>query len=444
MAWTRGPTVGRGSTATVSIAAAAGGEIFAVKSADLASAALLRKEESFISQLSSPYVIRCFGSDVTSEGGGSVFNLFLEYSGGGSLSDLIRSRGGSLEEEAIRFYSQQLLVGLEYLHRNRLVHCDIKGQNVLIGGGGVKIADFGCAKWAGSGGAFAGTPAYMAPEVARGEEQGFPADVWAVGCTVVEMATGSHPWPEMKDPAAALYRIAFSGDVPETPSWFSDNAKDFLAKCLEREPEKRWTAAELLQHPFLDSAAEKSSAGEVTRRSPTSVTDQSFWDAMEVSESIEIPAEITPPPSDSPLSRIQSLIGGGSPTAEEEDWLTVRTTEIEECEDSNQNSEDSIEEEGSPTSDSALMEDHPCFNFIDGDSNCTSPSQILSVNHFTYLELIELLFLHQDQVFPISTLNLFSVNIILLIINHTVKTHILKKYKILNKSWFVNVELTSD
>lgn len=406
MAWTRGPTVGRGSTATVSIATASNGEIFAVKSADLASSALLRKEESFISQLSSPYVIRCFGSDVTSEGGGSVFNLFLEYSGGGSLSDLVRNRGGSLDEESIRFYSRQLLVGLEYLHRNRLVHCDIKGQNVLIGGGGVKIADFGCAKWAGSGGAFAGTPAYMAPEVSRGEEQGFPADVWAVGCTVVEMATGSHPWPEMKDPAAALYRIAFSGDVPETPSWFSVEAKDFVAKCLERDPEKRWTAAELLQHPFLDSAAEKScgeSIEEVTRRSPTSVTDQSFWDAMEVSEPIEIP----PPPSDSPFSRIQSLLGGRAPIAEEEDWVTVRSTEIE---DSNQNFADSIEEGGITASDSALMEDYPCLTFLDGDSNCASPSQIQiqCPNHYSEIysfdsnKLIQL-FLHQHHVFSISS-----------------------------------------
>ncbi|KAL1562959.1 mitogen-activated protein kinase kinase kinase 18-like [Salvia divinorum] len=325
MTWTRGPTIGRGSTATVSIAATPAGDIFAVKSTDLASSALLKKEESFISQLSSPYVIRCLGSDVTFDDHEALYNLFLEYSSGGSLSDLIGKRGGALDEKTIRFYSKQLLTGLEYLHRSGLVHCDIKGQNILVASGGaaVKIADFGCAKWEGSGGSFTGTPAYMAPEVARGVEQSFPADVWSVGCTVIEMATGCHPWPEMKDPAAALYRIAFSDDVPELPGWFSGEARDFVGKCLVRDARRRWTAAELLQHPFLEE--------EATRWSPTSVTDQGFWDAVEVSESLEIATETASSLMDSPVDRIGALIGGGGPSYDEDqEWVTVRANEVED------------------------------------------------------------------------------------------------------------------
>ncbi|XP_047968205.1 mitogen-activated protein kinase kinase kinase 18 [Salvia hispanica] len=381
MTWTRGPTIGRGSTATVSIATTSAGDIFAVKSTDLASSALLKKEESFLSQLSSPHIIRCLGSDCDRYD----YNLFLEYSGGGSLSDLIGKRGGSLDEKSIRFYSRQLVAGLEYLHRSGLVHCDIKGQNILVGDG-VKIADFGCAKWAGSDAVFSGTPAYMAPEVCRGEEQGFAADVWAAGCTVVEMATGQHPWPEMKAPAAAIYRIGFSGEAPELPGWFSEEARDFVGKCLVRDPRRRWTAAELLRHPFLDSAEELT---------PTSVVDQGFWDEFEVEE-----MEASPSPSDSPVGRIEALIGGGGPRwwdlGEDEEWLMVRANEVEDL------NHDLIEEE--EDIDSVRIGDDSGFDFWCGDCDFVTSSfgEKQSVNYVTYLILsilkfmsMELLFLHK-------------------------------------------------
>ncbi|KAL0353659.1 UNVERIFIED_CONTAM: Mitogen-activated protein kinase kinase kinase [Sesamum angustifolium] len=338
MEWRRGPTIGRGSSAVVSLATTAAGHVFAVKSAGVSSSCLLQSEQCLISQLCSPFIVKCFGSDVTWEDNKRVYNLFLEYVAGGTLSDLIRSQGGGLDESVMRFYTHQMLQGLNYLHLKGVVHCDIKGQNVLIGKDGLKIADFGCAKWSGSAvPAFAGTPAYMAPEVARGEEQSFPADVWALGCTVIEMATGSNPWPEMKDPASALYRVAYSDDVPEFPIWFSDCAKDFLSKCLMRDPKERWTAAELLQHPFLNSV--EVNCGEIrefTRKSPTSVMDQGFWDALEVPDSSPNPTDIASS-SDSPTGRIRGLVGDAlSPNlnlpvwTEEEDWMTVRANEAEE------------------------------------------------------------------------------------------------------------------
>lgn len=342
MEWTRGPVIGRGSSAAVSLATTTAGHLFAVKSADVSCSASLQNEQFLISQLCSPFVVKCFGSDVTAEKDGSFYNVFLEFAAGGALSDRVREEGGSLDEGEIGFFAQQVLKGLNYLHRLGFVHCDIKGQNILIGGdGGVKIADFGCAKRTECGGGggfsspptFAGTPAYMAPEVARGEEQSFPADVWALGCTVIEMATGSNPWPEMKDPASALYRVAYSGDVPEIPSWFSDAAKDFLSKCFARDAKERWTAAELLQHPFLESSEANHGgiAAKSTKKSPTSVMDQHFWDALEVSDSSPDPTE-NPSEEDSPANRIRGLIGeDGSSFDSEEDWLTVRGDGIEEC-----------------------------------------------------------------------------------------------------------------
>ncbi|KAG6397803.1 hypothetical protein SASPL_139251 [Salvia splendens] len=332
MEWKRGPVIGRGSSAAVSLATSDAGDIFAVKSAKMSSSSSLRNEQILISQLSSPFIVKCLGSDITRERDEFVFNIFLEYVSGGTLSDLIRSNGGSLDETTIKFYANQMAEGLNYLHRAGIVHCDIKGQNVLIADrGGLKIADFGCAKRAESGGSvFAGTPVYMAPEVARGEGQGFPADVWAMGCTIIEMATGENPWPEMNDPTAALYRVAFSCDVPEIPRWFSGAARDFAAKCFARDPEKRWTAEKLLGHPFLDSA--EGGVGKSTKKSPTSVMDQCFWDTLEVPDWTTENAST----SDSPAARIGGLIGDGlnsdysAAAVGEEGWVTVRGGATEE------------------------------------------------------------------------------------------------------------------
>ncbi|XP_022867446.1 mitogen-activated protein kinase kinase kinase 18-like [Olea europaea var. sylvestris] len=368
MEWMRGPLVGRGASAAVSIATMASGEVFAVKSCDLSCSSLLQKEKYLISQLNSPYIVNCLGSEITFENQRRVYNLFLEYVPGGTLSDQIIKQGGSLDESMIQFYAHQMLEGMNYLHMNGLVHCDIKGQNILIGEDGVKIADFGCAKLMQEGGgaaksAFSGTPAYMAPEVARGEEQGFPADIWALGCTIIEMATGSIPWQEMEDPVSALYRIGYSGEVPKYPGWLSDNAKELLTMCLVKDPNERWTAAQLLKHPFFDSMEENfGEFKEFTRKTPTSVMDQRFWDSLESTNSSPNLTQIFPS-SNSPANGIRRLITNDNSSlpdwAEGGDWLTVRCNQIEEI--SNPTFSSSIEEE---IQTSILIEDSlfDCFS----------------------------------------------------------------------------------
>ncbi|EPS63016.1 hypothetical protein M569_11769 [Genlisea aurea] len=336
MEWKRGPAIGRGSSATVYLASEISGvEVFAVKSCDLSSSGSLRREERLISELCSPYVVRCLGSGVTEGGAGGIgeFNLFLEYVAGGTLSDLVRNRGGSLDEKTIQLYANQLAIGLDHIHGKGIVHCDIKGQNILIGKEALKICDFGCGKKAGRGGEppIVGTPAYMSPEVARGEEQSFPADIWALGCTVIEMATGSNPWPEMNHPVSALFRVAHSGDTPAPPDWLSNAAKDFIGKCLARDPRQRWTAAELLRHPFLEENC--GAFRGPTRESPTSVMDQTFWDSVEEPEdSAETPspAPAPAPAADSPANRITALIGTSPPNwSDDGSWTRVRGIEEE-------------------------------------------------------------------------------------------------------------------
>ncbi|KVI02030.1 mitogen-activated protein kinase kinase kinase 18-like [Cynara cardunculus var. scolymus] len=336
MGWTRGGVLGRGSSATVSTATSTTGEVFAVKSAALSQSETLQREQQFLSILRSPYVVSYKGCEITKEDNRLMYNLLMKYMPEGTIVDAIgRRKRGRLSESEISNYMGQILRGLEYIHSNGIVHCDIKGANLLVGkGGGVKIADLGCAKWVGEDVAVRGTPMFMAPEVARGEEQGFAADIWAVGCVVIEMATGGSPWTNVDDPVSVLYKIAFSGESPEIPSGFSRQANDFIRKCLIQDPKERWGATELLKHPFLRRFNRKTQQivdQDFSKGSPTSVLDQDVWSSMEVSASVGIDSYQPPCSSNSLRQRIKQLAGNPhkeQPNCEEEiNWMMIRSNQ---------------------------------------------------------------------------------------------------------------------
>ncbi|XP_051125817.1 mitogen-activated protein kinase kinase kinase 18-like [Andrographis paniculata] len=310
MEWTRGHIIGHGATAAVSAATSRkSGEIIAVKSAELQRSKALQREAEILSGLDCPYIIGFRGCDVTREGDTAVFNLKMEYAPGGTVADAARRLGG-VDGPTARRYTCQIVKGLKYLHSKGIVHCDLKGSNILICDGGVKIADLGCAKAAGAA-AIGGTPMYMAPEVARGEDQGFPSDVWSLGCTLIQMSTGKSPWPDAA--AATVRRIAFSGEVPEFPEAVSELCKDFLSKCLRVVPAERWTATELLRHPFLEES-----------ESPTSVLDRSVWAGGESCEdSVHMDGEYS---SESAMQRMKELgkISGDEKWEWGHSWITVR------------------------------------------------------------------------------------------------------------------------
>ncbi|BAT09752.1 Os10g0130000 [Oryza sativa Japonica Group] len=340
--WTRLRSIGHGASgATVSLAADdASGELFVVKSAGDAVAATarqqLRREWSVMSGLSSPHVLRCLGFVQAAAGAGGEHQLLLEYAPGGSLADVVARNGDRLDESAFRAYAADVLRGLDYLHEKLVVHGDVKGSNVLVGADGrAKLADFGCARVVMPGGSkqpvLGGTPAFMAPEVARGEEQGPAADVWALGCTVIEMATGRAPWSDMDDVLAALRMIGYTDAVPDLPPWLSPEAKDFLRRCMQRRAGDRPTAAQLLQHPFVSkSCGLKKEVVKATWVSPTSALDAAaaLWESETSSSTDDEEADDM---SNSPTGRIIAMASSGGQTlpdwdSDDHGWIEVLGT----------------------------------------------------------------------------------------------------------------------
>ncbi|XP_013921435.1 PREDICTED: mitogen-activated protein kinase kinase kinase 2 [Thamnophis sirtalis] len=184
-----------------------------------------------------------------------TLSIFMEYMPGGSIKDQLKAYG-ALTENVTRKYTRQILEGVHYLHSNMIVHRDIKGANILRdSAGNVKLGDFGASKrlqticLSGTGMKSAtGTPYWMSPEVISGEGYGRKADIWSVGCTVVEMLTEKPPWAEF-EAMAAIFKIATQPTNPQLPPHVSDHGRDFL-KRIFTEAKLRPSADELLRHTF--------------------------------------------------------------------------------------------------------------------------------------------------------------------------------------------------
>lgn len=281
--WMKGDLIGEGSFGSVYLALhAITGELMAVKQVELVDVGkgtesdkkkqlmvnALKLEIELLQGLHHPHIVRYLGtsSDETH------LNIFLEYVPGGSIAAMLKQYN-TFKEPLTRNFTRQILDGLSYLHSRDIIHRDIKGANILVDNrGAVKISDFGVSKQTTSnlttkdginssgkdygplGGpgtrtSLQGSVFWMAPEVVRQTGQSIKSDIWSVGCLIVEMFTGSRPFPSMTT-LQTLFAVGSQGEKPQIPDSASSDARRFLDLCFEVDQNKRPSATELLKEPF--------------------------------------------------------------------------------------------------------------------------------------------------------------------------------------------------
>ena len=182
----------------------------------------------------------------------------MEYIEGGSLNNIVKQNG--IPECLVCIFVKQILEGLDYLHGQGIIHRDIKGANLLITKTGtVKLADFGYSvrlTERDRSNSIVGTCYWMAPEVI--EQKGnisYACDIWSLGCTIIQLLTSKPPYFDF-NLYGALYRIV-TDEYPPLPDNISETLLDFLKKCFIKEPHKRPTARELMNHPWVTNPNKK-------------------------------------------------------------------------------------------------------------------------------------------------------------------------------------------
>ncbi|XP_039193996.1 TRAF2 and NCK-interacting protein kinase isoform X4 [Crotalus tigris] len=187
--------------------------------------------------------------------------LVMEFCGAGSVTDLIKNtKGNTLKEEWIAYICREILRGLSHLHQHKVIHRDIKGQNVLLTENAeVKLVDFGVSaqldRTVGRRNTFIGTPYWMAPEVIACDENpdatyDFKSDLWSLGITAIEMAEGAPPLCDMH-PMRALFLIPRNPAPRLKSKKWSKKFQSFIESCLVKNHGQRPTTEQLMKHPFI-------------------------------------------------------------------------------------------------------------------------------------------------------------------------------------------------
>ncbi|XP_077117735.1 misshapen-like kinase 1 isoform X6 [Ranitomeya variabilis] len=187
--------------------------------------------------------------------------LVMEFCGAGSVTDLVKNtKGNALKEDCIAYICREILRGLSHLHAHKVIHRDIKGQNVLLTENAeVKLVDFGVSaqldRTVGRRNTFIGTPYWMAPEVIACDENpdatyDYRSDIWSLGITAIEMAEGAPPLCDMH-PMRALFLIPRNPPPKLKSKKWSKKFIDFIDTCLIKNYMSRPPTEQLLKYPFI-------------------------------------------------------------------------------------------------------------------------------------------------------------------------------------------------
>ncbi|CAD5116996.1 DgyrCDS5829 [Dimorphilus gyrociliatus] len=203
-------------------------------------------------------IIKYFGVEIHHD----QMLIFMEYCQGGTLHEAAKV---GLDEATTRFYTNKIVHAVAFLHENKIIHRDIKGDNIFLTKCGLKLGDFGSAvklreqktKADDRSSARGTTIRFQPPEVVKNSSlelrYRFAADIWSLGCVVTEMLTGKLPWSELNiiNEFQMMYHIATANQTPKVPENACDDLRKFLEHCFEMDPEKRATAEELLDETFI-------------------------------------------------------------------------------------------------------------------------------------------------------------------------------------------------
>ncbi|KAM9332531.1 serine/threonine-protein kinase 10 [Pholidichthys leucotaenia] len=210
--------------------------------------------------------------------------IMIEFCPGGAVDATMLELDRGLTEPQIKVVCRQMLEALDYLHGMKIIHRDLKAGNILLMlDGDIKLADFGVSakntKTLQRRDSFIGTPYWMAPEVVMCETMkdapyDYKADIWSLGITLIELAQIEPPHHEL-NPMRVLLKIAKSEPPTlEQPHQWSREFNDFLRRALDKNPENRPTAAQLLEHPFVKSVTSNRPLRELVAEAKAEVMDE--------------------------------------------------------------------------------------------------------------------------------------------------------------------------
>ncbi|XP_037762144.1 serine/threonine-protein kinase 10 [Chelonia mydas] len=227
-----------------------------------------------------PYIVKLLGAFYHD----SKLWIMIEFCPGGAVDAVMLELDRGLTEPQIQVICRQMLEALVYLHSKKIIHRDLKAGNVLLTqDGDIKLADFGVSakniKTLQRRDSFIGTPYWMAPEVVMCETMkdtpyDYKADIWSLGITLIEMAQIEPPHHEL-NPMRVLLKIAKS-DPPtlNCPSKWSPEFKDFLKTALDKNPETRPSAAQLLEHSFVNKVTSNRALRELVAEAKAEVMEE--------------------------------------------------------------------------------------------------------------------------------------------------------------------------